>query len=145
MKLELRRSRPSDDAFIARLSGSAFSEYTLDARERSAGSRRAATTLVATFGDRPIGFAVLRIKGAVAHLDAIAVVEQHRGRGVGRALLESTEREAKRGGSHSVELATAEANLAALELFLKCGYRIARTMPGFYPRGQTAHLLEKRL
>jgi ribosomal protein S18 acetylase RimI-like enzyme len=73
------------------------------------------------------------------------VVESQRGRGVGRALLDAAERAAADAGARALELVTAEANLAALELFLKSDYRIVRTLPSFYPRGQTAHVLRKTL
>jgi [ribosomal protein S18]-alanine N-acetyltransferase len=145
MKLGLRRRRPSDDAFIERLSESAFSEYAFDARERALRPRPGVVTLVAVLGDRPVGFAVISRRQTVAQLDAIAVAEQQRGRGVGRALLAAVEREAARAGAGSVELATADSNLAALDLFLAAGYRIVRTIARFYPRGQTAHVLAKRL
>jgi [ribosomal protein S18]-alanine N-acetyltransferase len=145
MKLSLRRRRPSDDAFILQLSEAAFSEYALDARERALRSSGAATTLVAVLAERPVGFVVVRCKAAIAQIEAIAVAEQQRGRGVGQALLSAAEREAKRTRAASVELATAASNLAALDLFLKAGYRIVRSQPRFYQRGQSAHLLSKRL
>lgn len=141
-KLALRRFRPSDAAFVRALSQAAFSEYASDAAERST---RSGTTVVATLGERAVGFFTLRVTGGSAHLVAIAVVERERGHGVGRSLLRAAEREAGRAGARAMELATAESNLAALQLFLASGYRIERTVPRYYPRGQAAHLLEKRL
>jgi ribosomal protein S18 acetylase RimI-like enzyme len=145
MKLELRGRRPSDDAFIVELSHAAFSEYSPDARRRALSSLAGAGTLIATLAERPVGFAVVRRAGRVCHLDAIAVVETERGRGFGHALLSGAEQHARAQGARTLELVTAEANLAALELFLKSGYRIQRTLSRFYPRGQTAHVLSKEL
>jgi len=145
MDVALRRREPGDDAFIEQLSEEAFGEYNPEARVRALPMARAGTTQVATYAGKPIGFAVIRRAGRSAHLDAIAVSLEVRGRGVGRLLLDAAERAAVTLGASSLELATAEANLAALELFLKSGYRIRKTVARFYPRGQTAHVLYKPL
>lgn len=148
LKPELPRIRPGaarDLAFIERLSEAVFVEYTPDARARAAPMARAGTLLVAELGARPVGFAVIRRQGGTAHLDAIAVELAARGRGIGRALLAEAEAVSRRAGATRLELVTAEANLAALDLFLKHGFTVRRTVARFYPRGQTAHVLHKAL
>jgi ribosomal protein S18 acetylase RimI-like enzyme len=148
LKPDAPRIRPgtaTDRAFVERLSETAFTEYTLDARARAAPMTRAGTLLVAELGSRSVGFAVVRRQGRTAYLDAIAVETEWRGRGVGHALLAAAEESARRAGAARIELVTAEANLAALDLFLKRGFVVRRTVAGFYPRGQTAHVLDKAL
>jgi ribosomal protein S18 acetylase RimI-like enzyme len=145
--VDVRMARDSDAAFVERLSGEVFSEYTPGAAPRTAAMTQAdgARTLVATVDRRPAGFAVIRASGDVAHLDAIAVQEVQRGRGLGRRLLSAAEAEAERRGAKLVRLVTADANLAALELFFKTGYFIERRLRRYYPRGQDALRLVKRL
>ncbi len=92
-----------------------------------------------------VGFAVISARGGRATLDAIAVVPRMRGKGVGAALLEAAETEATRAGAPSLVLVTADSNLAALDLFLRAGYRITRRLERFYARGQNAVKMEKRL
>jgi len=140
-------ARDSDTAFVERLSGEVFAEYTPRAAPRTAAMTQAdgARTLVATIDGLPVGFAVLRASGDVAHLDAIAVEEPHRGRGLGRRLLSAVEAQAERCGAKLLRLVTADANLAALELFFKAGYFIERRLQRYYPRGQDALGLVKRL
>lgn len=81
----------------------------------------------------------------VAYLQAIAVTETHRGRGIGKALLLAVERVAQRHGAEALELATSQANLSALELFLHSGYAIVSRKSRYYERGQDAVILRKRL
>ena len=99
---------------------------------------------MASVTDRVVGFAVV-VHGPTARLDAIAVTAEHRGTGVGRQLLAGAERVAKRNGAARMTLATAETNLAALDLFLRSGYRITRRLPRYYSRGQDALEMSKKL
>lgn len=83
--------------------------------------------------ERAIGFVVLRAeRGELAEVQAIAVVEEERGRGFGRALLEAAERAARVAGASGMLLHTADANLAAFELFMKSGFRITRRILRYY-------------
>lgn len=83
--------------------------------------------------------------GASASIDAIAVVAAERGRGVGRSLMLAAERDAHARGVRSLSLVTAHANLAALDLFLRCGFAITRRVALRYARGQDACRLVKSL
>lgn len=148
LDLGIRTRKGSDKAFIAALAREAFGEFSPgSARHTVAMSEEPhARTLVAVQGRERLGFAVVRVgRDRIARLDAIAVDAGWRGRGVGRQLLCHVEVHARERGAVRLELATAEANLAALDLFLKEGYRIERTLRRYYPRGQDAHLLAKQL
>jgi ribosomal protein S18 acetylase RimI-like enzyme len=52
---------------------------------------------------------------------------------------------ARGAGARDVRLMTAQANVEALELFLKSGFRISERVARFYPRGQDACALVRRL
>ncbi len=58
----------------------------------------------------------------------MAVRPEHRGRGVGRALLERAEDEARRKGTPYISLMVTEENLAARTLYERAGYRSERRL-----------------
>src|SRR6185436_8267991 len=107
----LRAYRPSDGPFVEKLARTAFGEYSPRA---GAPSRRAATApgviaVVALVADEPVGFAMLTLHPAAraASLDAIAVEDAHRGKGVGKALIEGVVRAAQKEGVKELRLVTA--------------------------------------
>jgi [ribosomal protein S18]-alanine N-acetyltransferase len=145
-EFEIRPARPKDVETVARISVDAFGEYAPSAGPhayelcRAAGAR----TLMARMKKRIVGFAVISARGRSASLDAIAVVARERGKGIGSALLQAAEEEARRAGAPALVLVTADSNLAALDLFLRAGYRITARLERFYARGQNAVKMEKR-
>jgi ribosomal protein S18 acetylase RimI-like enzyme len=144
----LRDYRASDRRFVEALSKVAFAEFTPWAGRRTAqmAERPSAATFVAELEGAPVGFAIVDFAApALATLDAIATLVAQRGAGVGRALLDGVEAEVRRRGVRFLRLVTAEANLAALDLFLKRGFRIIEHKQAFYPRRQNAVVLEKRV
>jgi ribosomal-protein-alanine N-acetyltransferase len=136
----LRTAEPSDGAFITELSREAFTEYSRSAPLDTARMASRAHTLVATENDRPVGFAIVEMGREKAHLSAIAVHPSARGTGVGRTLLRAAESFARDRGARELNLATADSNLAALELFLRTGYLKRARHARYYTRGQ--HALE---
>jgi ribosomal protein S18 acetylase RimI-like enzyme len=148
----LRAYRDSDGAFVEALARQAFGEYSSRA---GAPSVRAATlpgviAIVAVATRSPVGFAMLTIheqgtSRRIASLDAIAVVASQRGKGIGKALLSGAEREARKRRAVELRLVTAEANVAALDLFLRSGFEIAERLERYYPRGQNAVAMRKKL
>ena len=131
--LRFRRQRSGDEAFLARLSAAAFGEYKKNAEWTTLEMARRGVTWLAFRGERPLGFAIYESpEPSRAELTAIAVDESARGMGVAAALLARVERELIAAGVHQLRLHTATANLSALELFLKRGFRITRRLPRFY-------------
>lgn len=147
----LRRYRGTDAAFVRELGARAFSEYSPRAGTGMPNAAdRGSAVIVAELGEVAVGFAVVTFENAgprrgVASLDAIAVVEAERGRGVGRALLRGAERVARTRGAAELRLVTAQANVAALDLFLRAGFDTERRLARYYPRGQDAISMRKRL
>ena len=133
LPLRARLRKASDDAFILELGAQAFGEYSLNAPEHSLAMARRFATIVAVRGDQPVGFAIVQLRGAGdAALQAIAVAETERGRGVGKRLLATAEAFAVGRGAGCLRLQTAEANAAALELFRKRGFAVERKLPAYY-------------
>jgi ribosomal protein S18 acetylase RimI-like enzyme len=142
----LRQRHDKDDAFIAQLAAHAFSEYSTHASGSTLRMARAGVTWLACRAGEPVGFAVVRPGDpGQAELCAIAVDESARGLGVGTALLSKVERVMAIAGFRAVTIHTAQANLSALELFLKRGFRVERRLPRFYRGVFDACELRKRL
>ena len=147
LPVAIRKRVPADDDPIAAISEETLSEYNPGAADRSRDmvDARGAVTFVATSSRAVVGYAVLQLeRGRGAHLNAIAVTEPARGRGVGRALLARIDQEAASRGLRTIRLATAEANVAALQAFVRAGYRICDRLPRYYERGQDAVRMDKR-
>jgi ribosomal protein S18 acetylase RimI-like enzyme len=144
--LFLRQRCAADDAFIAKLAARAFDEYSAQPVATTLGMARTGVTWLAYRDDEPVGFAVVR-PGEPGHAElcAIAVEEHARGLGVGTALLAKVERVLALAGFSELTIHTAQANLSALELFLKHGFRVERRLPRFYRGVFDACALRKRI
>jgi ribosomal protein S18 acetylase RimI-like enzyme len=144
--LQIRQRRSDDDRFIGGLAARAFAEYDGQPAVTMQRLVQRGTSWVAWRDDAPVGFAVVHpLNQTSADLCAIAVEEDARGVGIGRALLAHVEQAVARAGLKEIRLHTAQSNLSALELFLKCGFRVERRMPRFYRGVYDACALSKRL
>ncbi len=145
--IEVRRWRPADDEFVARLADEAFREY--DARPGRyllrATHRATTMTWVAVEKSMPVGMVVVDRSAGEWSILAVAVAQRSRARGVGTLLLQTAEQGARALGASRLTLFTADANLAALDLFLRRGFRIVARRKGFYSRRQDACRLVKQL
>ena len=131
--LSIRGLRGTDADFVFALSQQAFGEFSREPSRSTLWMAEHFLTLVAERQGERQGFVVVRLeRDALSELAAIAVVERERGRGVGRALLAAATRRARAAGARGSSLHTAEANLAALELFTRAGFGIERRLPRFY-------------
>lgn len=81
----------------------------------------------------------------VYQLYTIDVRERFRRRGVGSALLEAFEERARELGAEEVILQVRVDNRAAVNLYLKHGYRIVRRIKGYYGAGKDAYEAVKKL
>jgi len=144
--LRIRRWRTSDEAFISDLGARAFAEYDAHSAATTLRLARLGSTWLALRAAEPLGFAIVHSPNSHrAELCAIAVAEAARGSGVGAALLAEVERALLREGTRSLHLHTAQANLSAMELFLKRGFRIEARLPRFYRGVFDACAMSKRL
>jgi ribosomal protein S18 acetylase RimI-like enzyme len=144
----IRHATVSDAQLIRELAQLSFGEYDPRAARTTANMmlEPGATTLVAERGAKVLGFIILRRQPANAlAVNAIAVTPTERGTGVGKRLMQAAERRARSHGIGRIRLCTAQANLAALDLFLRRGFTIVGRTAVYYWRGQPACTLEKRI
>ncbi len=145
--LSFRAKTAADDGFVERLSRQAFSDFEplAGSRTLSLTRREGVVTRVAVREGERLGFVSLELGRNVAWIQAIAVSPGERGRGVGARLMAEAVEAARRAGAARLRLTTAQANVEALELFLKCGFVIERRLPRHYARGQDACVLARAL
>jgi GNAT superfamily N-acetyltransferase len=80
--------------------------------------------LIAYLGPDPAGMGALRrLDPATAEIKRMVVTSEHRGRGIGRLLLEDLERRARELGCEAVKLDSAALLSEALNMYRSSGYR----------------------
>lgn len=125
----LRRATAADTTAVARCAADAFRVYiprlgvtprpmTRDYAEAIANAQ----VWVATQHEDTVAALLLDVTDEGFLVDVIAVLPQHQGTGVGRALLELSEREAMRQGHASIYLFTNEKMTENLALYQRIGY-----------------------
>jgi ribosomal protein S18 acetylase RimI-like enzyme len=146
-----RRAQPGDAPAVARLLHDFNTEFgdptpgleALTARVRQLLAEGEMTVFLG--GDGPAGLALVRFRcslwtdGLDAYLEELYVAPDHRGRGLGRALLETAMEEARREGATRMELGTSVDDKAAIALYESCGFTNRERRPGgpimlFYER-----------
>jgi len=77
----------------------------------------------------------------------VAVGRGVRGKGIGRALIESTETEVRKLGGRMllIETSSTESYQPARQLYLRMGYRLAATVSDFYKEGDNKVIFQKKL
>ena len=96
-------------------------------------------------GNLLVGFILSTVVFEDAETDDIAVHPEYRRRGIGGALLGLVEEEALRRGAARAFLEVRVGNAAALALYEKCGYKTLRRRKKYYPDGEDAFVMTKRL
>jgi ribosomal-protein-alanine N-acetyltransferase len=147
----IRPAKPSDLKFIALLSEKIFHPYGPYGEVIGDWfTSRETITLVAVTDRQPVGFVMLR-RGlspgfpSSSEIMAIGVEPAWRKRGVGMTLLKEIEQKAKEMDIKVLFLHTAEDNLQARRLFEKSGFSLVDRKGCFYPRGQDALLMSKKV
>ncbi len=78
-----------------------------------------------------------------AELLRIAVDPAHRGRGLGRLLLEASQRDLEAEGLVHLFLEVRVSNAAAIQLYRTCGWKPCGRRSGYYPDGEDAALYSR--
>ena len=148
----LRSANDSDLEFLKRLSAQVFSKYgAYDEIVPAWFLQPGVITEIITEESGPLGFAMLALAGESpfeprgAHLLAISVSPAHQRKGVGSALLNHMEQLARKYGAAAVHLWTAHDNLQAVSFFQKAGFKITGSEDRYYPKGQPALAMSKKL
>jgi ribosomal protein S18 acetylase RimI-like enzyme len=149
---DFRLASEHDLDFISRLSARVFSKYgTYDEIVLGWLQEPEVMTVIITAEADPLGFAMLTLEREKwfeprrAHLLAIGVFPKQQRKGIGTALLEHMEEIAKKYGVEEMLLWTGVDNQQALSFFQNAGFHIVESEDRYYPRGQAALGLSKKL
>lgn len=93
-------------------------------------------TFVGEEDGRVVAAAVLELAGASAEIHTIAVVEERRRRGLGRAMLLHLIGYAAGAAARRVEVGTGNSSVAQLAFYQRVGFRIVGVVPGFFDSDQ---------
>jgi ribosomal-protein-alanine N-acetyltransferase len=147
MSVTLRDYQPHDFAAVFRLdqscfpAGIAYSKNTL----KYFLSLASADCVVATEGDRIIGFILTEENPPLAHVITLDVAEAQRRTGIGTLLLAEIERNLSLRGVRTVLLETATENEAAVAFWQRHGYRIEAVLKRYYLGRLDAYEMRKIL
>ena len=131
----------------------AASEILLGAREAASWSRQALTefmllpearALISERGGMPTGFILGRMVADEAEILDLAVCEECRRQGEGRALLVELLRRFAESGVSRVFLEVRESNRGAIEFYERMGFRRSGRREGYYREPQEAALVYER-
>ena len=147
-----RPAREKDLEFIRKLSAEAFSKYG-HYEEIVPAWFEEPTVITEVIEEKSdiLGFAMLVLERKKvfgpreAHLLAIGILSPHQRKGVGTALLKHMEEIARKYKALQVNLWTAVDNEAAFSFFQKTGFKVKRFENYYYPKGQGALAMTKRL
>ena len=150
---DFRLANENDLDFISQLSARVFSKYgAYD--EIVLGwllEPEVITVIIIAAGADPLGFAMVTLEREKwfeprrGHLLAIGVFPEHQRKRIGTALLEHMEEIARKYGVEEMLLWTAVDNQQALSFFQNAGFHIVGSEDHYYPRGQAALVLSKKI
>lgn len=86
----------------------------------------------ATAVAEPVGFLILLLAAGEAEILNLAIDPPHRGRGLGREMLEAALEEARERGATTVWLEVRVSNQAAIALYQRSGFAIVARRRGYY-------------
>jgi len=88
------------------------------------------------------GFSGLLKKG---HIVSVAVLQQHRRKGIGEALVAQALENMRIYNAKQCFLEVRVTNTPAIELYKKLGFEVTRTIHGYYSDGEDAYVMTRKL
>lgn len=110
------------------------------------------TFLVAEIGDEVVGYIMCRVEYGFSHLRrfglarkghivSVAVLQEHRGKGIGSSLIQHCQDEMVKKSCKEVYLEVRVSNEQAIGLYRRLNYRLAGRLEGYYRDGEPAYLM----
>jgi len=103
--------------------------------------------VLAKQGSKTLGYLILlsRKNSRQIRIYSIAVATEARGVGIGKKLLDYTEKEARKTGKSRITLEVSERNKSAIQLYKKFGYQKKGEKTNYYADGSNAHIMIKEI
>ncbi|MEM2912609.1 MAG: ribosomal protein S18-alanine N-acetyltransferase [Candidatus Bathyarchaeia archaeon] len=150
----LRRFQPSDLEQVMYINRTCLPENYTPSFFMELYESYPATFIVAEENDEVVGYIMCRIESGVpglnflgkkGHVVSIAVLPQHQRKGIGYALLQEAMRNMVYYKAKECYLEVRTSNEAAISLYKKLGFKIARTLHGYYADGEAAYVMTRKL
>lgn len=113
------------------------------------------TFLVATVDDRVVGYIMCRVEigfsgmrfkiAKKGHVISLAVLPEHRRHGIARTLLSNVIKNIAEYSVDEFYLEVRVTNKPAIDLYLSLGFKIIRTIRGYYRDGEDAHMMSRAI
>jgi [ribosomal protein S18]-alanine N-acetyltransferase len=153
----LRKCLPEDIPEVIAINWAALPEHYSDSFFEERLKESPETFLVAEDGGgKVVGYIMCRIEYGFSntrryglarkgHIVSVAVLENHRKAGLGRALVEESIAGMKQRGCSETYLEVRTSNEPALILYEKLGFRTIATHRGYYRDGEDAYLMSRQM
>jgi len=110
------------------------------------------TFLVTTIDDKTVGYIMCRVEmdfsglkkfklAKKGHVISLAVLPDHRMQGIAHDLLSKVMKNISAYGVSECYLEVRVSNVTAITLYQDLGFKILRTIPGYYQNGESAHVM----
>jgi [ribosomal protein S18]-alanine N-acetyltransferase len=110
------------------------------------------TFLLADLGGSVVGYVMSRVEYGFSqlkrlglarkgHIVSVAVLQEHRGKGVGSKLLELAHAEMVKKSASECYLEVRVSNEEAIALYQKLGYKVTGRLEGYYKDGEPAYVM----
>ncbi len=153
---EVRRCDRDDIDGIIRINSKTLPEHYTDYFYFEILSEFPETFLVAEIAGEVVGYVMCRVEYGFSHLRklglarkghviSIAVLEEHRGKGVGTTLMTTAQEEMVKKAASECYLEVRVSNLEAKALYERLGYRVTTRLEAYYKDGEPAFLMATQL
>lgn len=128
----VRAMWPADIPEVMRIERQSFGMPWQESTFRALMRRPSASLLTAEASGRVVGYSVLWFAADEGELGNLAVDPEHRGRGIGRTLLDRSMEQARLRGARSLYLEVRESNGAARAMYDTAGFETVGRRPDYY-------------
>jgi ribosomal-protein-alanine N-acetyltransferase len=153
---KLRKFKAEDLGTVSQINEACLPENYTDIFFMDLYRRYPETFIVAEDNERIIGYIMCRIEVGLSnlgltgivkkgHVVSIAVVPEHRRKGVGKALMTAAIEGMRNYNAKQCYLEVRVTNSAAIELYKRLGFEITRTAHGYYADGEDAYVMSIKL
>lgn len=144
--VNLRYMEERDLSTVSKIENETFKEpWPYEALEYELKENPFCLSFVLEKGNRLIGYAFLHIYELNSHLVNIAIDKDYRGKGFGEYFLTELIKNAEMKKCESMVLEVREGNSAAVNLYLKRGFKILRKQKKYYHDGEDALIMSLSL
>lgn len=155
MALEIREFKPEDLDAVVRINKVCLPENYSPSFFMDHYYENPRIFIVAVVEGEVVGYSMCRLEFGVSllktafarkgHVISIAVMQAHRGKKIGLALMESSLQRVKAEGASEMYLEVRVSNNVAVELYKKLGLAAIQVSEGYYRDGESAYVMAKDL